>query len=184
MSQETLGQPKDKPPVKIGVRWLTPETTHIFEGTYSLLHCTVKGDTLYRGVFAVRMFPISYPDRFISLRYTDRDDKIREVGVIGNLNEFPPEAQRLVQASLVKQYHEKVITRVYDVTDEFGFLFFEVETQHGREEFMTPWRGDRAEDYSDNGKLLLDAYDNRYLIPDLSALPTADRRRLTRYVYW
>ena len=53
------------------VRWLSPEITSVFEGTYSLLHCTVKGDTLYRGVFAVRMFPVSFPEQFISLRYHD-----------------------------------------------------------------------------------------------------------------
>jgi len=166
------------------VRWLTPDSTHIFEGTYSLLHCTVKGAALYRGVFAVMMFPITYPDQFISLRFTDTEGKVREIGIIRDLRAFPQQAQQLVRASLKKQYHERFVTRVHGVKSRFGLLFFDVETQRGREQFVMPWRHDRAEDYSNTGKLLLDVFDNRYVIRDLSELPAADRRRLTSYVYW
>jgi hypothetical protein len=166
------------------VRWLPPAVAHIFEGTYSLLHCTVKGDTLYRGVFAVRMFPVSYPDQFISLRHHDIEEKVREIGMIPDLNEYPEAAQRLVRASLDRHYYEQIISRIHEVRNEFGLLFFTVETQRGREEFIMPWRHDRAEDYSANGKLLLDVSDNRYIVPDVAALPPTDRRRLTKYIYW
>ena len=68
--------------------------------------------------------------------------------------------------------------------NEFGLLFFDVETQRGQEQFIMPWRHDRAEDYGANGKVLLDALDNRYIIPDVGALPPTDRRRLVKYIYW
>jgi hypothetical protein len=168
----------------IGVRWLTPENARVFEGTYSLLHCQVVDDTLYRAVYAVMMFPISYPDRFISLRYTDMEDRAQEIGIIEDLSAFPEDAQRLVHISLQKQCHEKQILEIYEIKEQFGFLFFYVRTEDGWEKFTTPWRGDRAEDYSERGKVLLDAYDNRYVIPDVTALPPADRRRLTAYIYW
>lgn len=184
MSQETVRRTTEAAKRRPGVRWLTPETAQVFQGIYSLLHCAVKDDTLYRGVFAVMMFPISHPDRFVSLRYTDREDKVQEIGVIENLRDFPPEAQKLIRTSLVKQTHEKVIRQVYEVKEEFGLLFFYVQTDDGWERFVMPWRGDRAEDYSDRGKLLLDAYDNRYVIPDIQALPPSDRKRLTDYIYW
>jgi len=168
----------------IGVRWLKPDTTGIFEGSYSLLHCSVKNDALYRGVFAVRMFPVTYPDGFISLGYTDTDEKLREIGVIENLWEFPPEQQALVRASLDRHYHEPAIRRVYGVKLRYGQLFFDVETERGRESFILPWRGDRAEDFGERGKLLLDVFDNRYVIPDVQQLSPADRSRFTKYVYW
>jgi hypothetical protein len=172
------------PEAGIGVRYLTPETATIFEGTFSLMHCAVKGDTLYRGVFAVLMFPISNPERYISLRYTDDKDKEQEIGVIEDLAVFPKEAQQVVRNSLVKHYYERVIQRIFDVEYKFGLLFFDVETGLGRSQFVMPWRGDRAEDYGANGKVLLDSFDNRYIIPDLSALPAADRRAFTNYIYW
>ena len=178
--QQRARRPERRP----RVRWLDPDKTHVFEGTYSLLHCTVKGDTLYRGVFAVLMFPVSYPDQFVSLRFTGREDKVREIGVIRNLKDFPPEAQELVRASLDRQYFEQIITRVHGVKCKYGMLFFDVETQRGRRQFAMPWRYDRAEDYSHDGKLLLDVFDNRYIVPALSDLAPADRRRLVSYVYW
>ena len=156
----------------------------MFEGTYSLLHCTVKDDTLYRGVFAVRMFAISHPDQFISLRFTSPDDRVREVGIIRDLKEFPEDARALIHTSLNKQYHEQMVTRVHSVKNRFGMLFFDVETQRGREQFTMPWRHDRAEDYGQTGKLLLDVYDNRFVVPDVSALPPLDKRRLRSFIYW
>ncbi len=167
-----------------GVRRLTPENTTIFEGTFSLLHCAVKGDTTYRGVFAVRMFPIRHVDRFISMHHTDAADKEQEIGIIEDLSPFPEDQRRMVEASLASHYHEQVIRRIFSVTYEYGLLFFVVETQRGREQFVMPWRGDRAEEFGDRGKVLLDATDNRYIIPDVEALPAADRRRFSNYNYW
>ena len=166
-----------------GVRRLTPATTKLFEGAFSLLHCAVTGE-MYRGVFAVLMFPIRYPDRYISLRYTGDKDKVHEIGIIEDLRAFPTETQALIRAVLKKQYHEHIIQRVYEVREEFGLLFFAVETQRGRQEFMMPWRHDRAEDFGAGGKVLLDVNDNRFIVPDVLALPAKDQRRLTNYIYW
>ena len=173
----------------LGIRWLTPADTAIFEGSFSLLHCQVKGDTLYRGVFAVLLFPVSHPDRLVSLRYVDTQnkdqDKEQEIGVIDDLSRFHPDAQKLVHDNLRKHYYELTITRVYAVRHEFNLLFFEVETKSaGRREMVMPWRGDHTEDYGQNGKVLLDALDNRYLIPDVTALPANDQRVFTRFIYW
>lgn len=168
----------------IGVCWLTPETTKIFEGTFSLLHCSVKGDGLYRGVYAMRLFPIRHPNRYISLRCPGHDGKDREIGVIKSLADFPQEQKELVRANLAKYYHERIIHRVYRVEFDYGLLFFDVETQRGREQFVMPWSGERAEAYGEKGKVLLESMGNRYVIPDVSALPPADHRRFTNYIYW
>ena len=89
-----------------------------------------------------------------------------------------------MRASLERHYYEQIISGVHEVRNEFGLLFFDVQTQRGREQFIMRWRHDRAEDYSSNGKLLLDVSDNRYIVPDVAELPPADRRRLTKYIYW
>jgi hypothetical protein len=166
------------------VRRLTPDNANVFEGTYSLLHCRVREDELYRGVFCVLMFPVSHPRHFISLRYTDEKDKVREVGIIEDLRVFSEEQQRLIRTSLDRHYYEQRITRINKITNEFGVLAFDVETDRGRRQFMMPWRIDRAEDYGSEGKVLLDALDNRYIIPNVSDLPSADARRFTSYIYW
>lgn len=171
---------------KTGVRCLTPEKTKIFEGTFSLLHCAVEGDNLYRGVFAVLMFPIRHPEQFVSLRYTDNEDKEKEIGIIENLSDFSPEAQKLIRSSLTKHYYEQVISRVISIENKFGLLFFKVELADGNveREFMMRWSYNSAEEFGEKGKVLIDARENRYIIPDVSQLPSNDRREFTSYIYW
>ena len=167
-----------------GVRRLTPENSVIFQGKLSHIHCVVDDKDLYTGIFAMRLFPIHYPQHFISLCHTDDDDKEKEIGVIEDLAIFPEEAQALVNASLRDQYYEQIITRILNIECEHGLLFFDVETQRGKESFIMPWRGDRAEDYGRKGKVLLDALDNRYVIPDVDGLPAKDLRKFLSYIYW
>lgn len=167
-----------------GVRRLTPQNCQIFEGTYSLLHCTVVGDQIYRGVFASLAFPVSQPDRFICLRYHDSDGKNKEIGLIEDLSQFDEHARRLILQSLRKHYYEQRITRIHKISYKFGLLFVEVETERGRQQFTMRWQVDRAQDYGEHGKVLLDTFDNRFIIPDIRKLPSRDRVKLLRYIYW
>ena len=171
---------------RTGVRRLAPAETQIFEGTFSLLHCAVKGDDLYRGVFAVRMFPIRYPDHFISLRYTDADDKEKEIGIIENLNEFPAEAQALIRSSLVKHYYEQIICGIREIEYKYGLLFFKVvmAADQSEREFLMRWLTNSAEEYGEQGKVLIDVHENRYILPNVNDLPPSERREFVSYIYW
>lgn len=184
MSAETALSDGDLKLRNTGYRRLTPDNTRVFEGSFSQLHCHLKDDKLYRGVYAVLMFPVTYPDRFVSLRYTDEHDKDQEIGVIEAIADFPEEAQQAIRVSLIKQYYQRVIHRIYSIECKFGLLFFDVETGFGREMFVMPWRHDRTEDFGTAGKVLLDSLDNRYIIPDVNELPSSDKRTFLGYIYW
>ncbi|MFO7536201.1 MAG: DUF1854 domain-containing protein [Kiritimatiellia bacterium] len=177
-------KPGDEKLRQTGYRRLLPETTRVFEGSFSQLHCHVEGDKLYRGVYAMLMFPVTHPNRFVSLRCTDEHDKDQELGVIEDLAAFSEEARQVVKDSLIKQYYQRVIHRIYDITCKYGLLFFNVETGHGPERFVMAWRHDRTEEFGANGKVLLDSLDNRYIIPDVEKLPASDRRAFLGYIYW
>ncbi len=179
VSAETMGRLAEA-----GARRLGPDNCQIFQGTYSLLHCTVLNDQIYRGVFASLAFPVSHPDRYVCLRYHDSDGKNKEIGLIEDLSVFDPAARDLILESLRKHYYEQQVQRIQRVTFRFGLLFFEVMTGRGREQFTMRWQYDRAQDYGENGKVLLDTFDNRWIIPDVRALHTRDRMRLQRYIYW
>lgn len=171
--------------VQTGFRRLSPDTTRIFRGAFSLLHCQVEGvPAPYRGVWAVLLFPVTHPDGYVSLRYTDGEDKEREIGVIERLAGFPAAVQELIRGTLVKQYYQQTIRRVHTITCNYGLLFFHVETDSGPQSFMMPWRHDRAEDFGPNGKVLLDSLDNRYIIPNVQELPAPDRRKFLGFIYW
>jgi hypothetical protein len=174
---------------KVGVRFLDPQTTRIFTAAHDLLHVQIEardweGERLFRGVFAVMAFPISCPDRYISLRYFLDDRRDSEIGMINDPKEFPPGAQDLIRRSLARNYYEQTIQRIYAVEFKFGLLFIEADTEHGKREFQMRWRYDRTQDFGEDGKVLLDVYENRYIIPNVSALPKTDREALTRFIYW
>ncbi|MBN1808321.1 MAG: DUF1854 domain-containing protein [Planctomycetes bacterium] len=166
------------------IDWLTPENAHVYEGAFSMLCCAVNGAEPVSGVFAIRLFPASFPDSYIALLTDTPGGGTTEVGIIQYLEEFPVEEQALVRSSLARHYHEQVISRVHKVECRNGLLFFDVDTQRGREQFVMRWEYDRAQEYGANGKLLLDVEENRFLITDLAALPAVDKRRFTRHIYW
>lgn len=168
----------------LGIRPLTPDTTRVFAGSFSSMYCQVRDEPLYRGVTALLLFPIRHPERYIALRFMNKADEQEEIGVIEDLRVFPPESQQLIRATLCRQYYEQVIQRVFEVRQEHGLLFFDVQTQRGQETFMMYWAYDRAEEHGPAGKVLFDVFENRYLIPDLAALPPGDHLRLTNYIYW
>jgi len=174
--------------IALGIRTLTPDNSKIFKGVFNLLHVHIDPDDdgpgLYRAIHAVRTFPVSSPETHISLRHTDEDSVECEVGVIVDLSVFPMEAQTLVRASLDQHYFEYRITQIYRIDWKFNLLFFDVETDQGHTEFEMRWQVDRAQHYGENGMLLMDVFDNRYMIPDMDQLSRGDRKQLTRYIYW
>ncbi|HCP99982.1 MAG TPA: hypothetical protein DIT99_04490, partial [Candidatus Latescibacteria bacterium] len=88
------------------------------------------------------------------------------------------------RASLDQHYFEFRITQIYRIDWKFNLLFFDVETDQGRTEFEMCWQVDRTQHYGENGMLLVDVFDNRYMIPDMDQLSRGDRKQLTRYIYW
>lgn len=169
---------------KAGVRVLTPENTRLFTGRLGSLHCVVDNSEAFANVYCLFCFPITFPDRYISVSYTDAAAKEQEIGVILDPAAFPEETRALVTKSLNRHYFEQLIDRIIAVKFEYGLLFLTVETREGKREFMMRWEQSKALDHGKSGKVLLDAHGNRYVIPDMGALPKADRERLVRFIYW
>jgi hypothetical protein len=46
------------------------------------------------------------------------------------------------------------------------------------------WSQTQVQDFGENGKVLIDLDDNRYLVPDVEALPPKEQELFLRYVYW
>lgn len=165
-------------------RWLTPDVARIHLGNLNTLHVTVREERIYGGVYAVRCLPIRFPRKYISLRFIDHDKCEVEVGLIRDLDEWPQETQQLIRESLLKRYFVHIIKAVRRIETFPGYFNFDVETDRGPMQFMMRWQSDRAQDYGPSGKMLLDSEENRYLIPDINALPEDDRRLFLRHIYW
>jgi hypothetical protein len=80
------------------------------------LRLTVEEDRSYLKVSVLRAFPLSEPDRFLSVR--DGDNK--EVGLIVNPEELDVENRRLVDQELDRRYFAPIITRIVAAKERFG----------------------------------------------------------------
>ena len=177
------GQPLNRPP-RTEVRFLDPDLCTIHLGSYGALHVTVKNEWVYGGVYAVYAFPVAHKDRYISLLHRVPGSEDVEIGVIRDLNDFPPDQVSLVRHALARRYFIHIITRVLDVGWKYGFVALDVETDKGPVSFMMRWQIDRAVDYGEAGKVLIDLDENRYLIPDLRKLSPSEYSDFTRIIYW
>lgn len=165
-------------------RMLTPEIAKIHLGSRGALHVTVKEERIYGGVYAVYLFPVRHPGRFISLRHHTSKGEDVEVGIIADLTAWPQKDRGLVEESLRRHYFIHTITRINEIAWRYGFVWMDVLTDKGPAQFMMRWQHDRAVDYGRGGKILLDVDDNRYLVPDVDALSEHERNEFVRYIYW
>jgi len=168
----------------ICARYLTPSNASFFKDGSGVVHCVVDNRETFANVHCILCFLISYPDQYVSVCHSDDNGKEHEIGIIEDLNAFPEDVRSLVRAILQRYYHQRIITRIHSVKWEFGVLFFEVETSEGRCDFITRWQADRALEFGRKGKILLDVFENRYVIPSVDELPKADRDKLRRFIFW
>jgi ABC-type multidrug transport system ATPase subunit len=179
---ETANQSLDQ--AAFAPRWLEPETIALRSGPYDSLELGLPDGTVHRGVFAVRCFPATKPDDFISLRAWDRDGNEVELGILRHLDRLPQRASDLLQAALARRYYLRRITGIDEIKVEYGYLRFGVRTDQGPAQFTMRGNQSYTQDFGARGKVLLDLEDNRFLVPDVDQLPGPDRELLQRYVYW
>jgi ATP-binding cassette subfamily B protein len=171
------------------LRWLDP-TEHAFRlGNHGRIELVGQGttgrqDACPTGVFVVRTFPATHPAEYLSVRgWNDSGEEI-EIGMMRSLADWPAESQEVVRTALKRRSLVRTIERVHDVKLGHGYLDFDVETDVGRQKFTTRWTGSQAIDFGPDGKMLVDTEENRFVVPQVSALPAPDREKFLHYVYW
>jgi ABC-type multidrug transport system fused ATPase/permease subunit len=176
------------------LRWLEPGDCEIRGATHGGVEVELSDrvvheydnqpNNIYRGVFAVNLFPATNPNDYVSLRIWDREGHEQEIGILRRLNDWPMDAQIMVRAALERRYWLQTVTGVDNIKMEMGHLTLNVRTLHGPRKFTMRWSQAQVQDFGETGKVLLDLDDNRYLVPDVDALPPKEQDLFLRYVYW
>jgi hypothetical protein len=171
-------QPEAAAPVEtVELRYLEPGKLRFFRHG-ATLRLTIPEDRSYLKVTVMRSFPLSRPDRYLSVR----DGKNGEVGLIVDPKELDSESRRLVTEELERRYLVPVIRRVVGIKERFGTVEWEVETDRGLCQFTTRGLRENVVQPSPNRYLLTDVDDNRFDVPDLTALDAASQAWLLRHL--
>lgn len=164
-------------------RWLTAENCSLTVDHHGGLQAVV-GEETYRGVIAVRAFPATHADQYISLRYDDHDGQQHEIGIVRDRQEWPTAQRQMIADALRRRYLLKTIASIEAIELKYGLLEFRVRTDRGPATFMMRWSQNQAQDFGPHGKMLLDVDENRFLVPDVSALSPRERLLFARFIYW
>ncbi len=166
------------------IRWMEPQEWSLRRGGLDRIELWREQECEARSLFIVRTFPSKYPEGYLSVRSWGENGEEYECGMIRSLEGWSAESAELVRELLSRRYLMRRIVRVRKNQLESGYLNLEVQTDQGPEKFTMRWTQGQALDYSENGKLLIDTRENRYVVEDIDRLPSEDRERFLQYIYW
>lgn len=121
-----------------------------------------------------RLFPLSGLEKYITLL----DEEGVEQAIIRDLRTLPPQERKIIEECLREYYLIPKVTKITDSREKYGVVTLEVETDRGNAVIeirnllygMKLLYGSRV--------LLRDGSDNRYEIPDLTALDKQSRQKI------
>ncbi len=155
----------------VEIRYLSPESAR-FERTAGGFLSLTDGGERYPRVFLYRSFPFSLSDEYISVR----DKEGKEIGMIRRISDFPAEVQALLREELERRYFTPVITKIRSVKEEFGYTYWDVETDCGPLRFTVKEAHHNVVLLGPEHLLIVDVDGNRFEIPDCTALDSQSRR--------
>ncbi len=166
------------------IHYLEPKDLHIYSLDEGGMQVSYNGEE-YGHVHAYRCYPVSRPSEFIALWTGSSALEHHEIGMIRRLKELAPSSLMAVQHELAKRYFIHYIDKINLITEELGFLSWNVETDKGHMEFMTRrWDRYTVAEGGPNGRIILDVDYNRYEIEDLNALDEDSREMFYKFIYW
>ena len=123
---------------------------------------------------------MSDPDGYVALLDGGHRDMV--IGPLVRLGELDDASREAALASLGRRYFIPTITRVMSLTEEFGAVYCEVETDRGRRQFVVRGARDALEEQDEGNLLIPDVDGNRYRITSPALLDPRSRRLLERLV--
>jgi Domain of unknown function (DUF1854) len=153
---------------------IDPARVRLFRGPRGVLRCTVEGQKSVLSAKVVRVFPLARDSRWINVL----DWKNKEVCLIEDASSLDPDSQRLIEEELRAHYRVAHITRIHSVKNEYRTLYWDVQTDLGRRDFVLKFAADTILWLGPAELLLVDIDTNRFLIEDYTALDAQSRKQM------
>ena len=126
-------------------------------------------------------FPFTDPGRYISVR--EAGEKAPEIGVIRDLEkDLDAECVKMIKEQLAVRYFTPVITKIYNIKEEHGFAYWDVETKQGRCRFTIRMNSNSVIYLDDVRLLITDLDENRFEIPDFTRLGGRELKKLDLFL--
>lgn len=167
---------------------LTPENAKFTRSAGNLISLEVTQPSgkveFFERIVPVRAFPISSPDRFISIREPDSQLSGRgaEIGMIEDLSIFPAAMSDLIVDELGRRYFTPAITRIHSFKEKFGYCYWDVTTSAGRVEFIMNNPTSNIRTLEDGRVFMYDIDGNCFTIDDPKGLDKHSYKKIEIYL--
>ena len=147
------------------VRFFEPERIHLLRvaGVTRLAHdedrCRLK-------VSAARAFPVSDPDRYIGFL----DGEGKDIGIVADPSRMDAESRAILVEEMELRYFVPAVQKVLSVKEEFGSVYWDVETSRGRKEIVVRNLKDSTLELPGGRVIITDVDGNRFEFPDIAKL--------------
>ena len=163
--------------------FLTSSSVKFSKGPGNILQLMTADKVFFSRVRVFLSYPLNAPSGLISVRNAD-DEDLPEIGLIKNIDEFPVETQGLIKEKLEERYFRPVITNVLSLREEGDRLYWEVETDRGKRDFVVHDPYEHIRLVKDGKLLITDIHDCRYEIKKYEVLSKKVKDILSRHFYF
>jgi hypothetical protein len=153
-------------------------TAKITRSDLYLVNVTMKDGTVHENLEPRRLFPISNTTMYITLL----DQKEKEIAFVRDLAELDEDSAKALTECFGEFYRIPYITRLVSSEEKFGSLTWSVETNHGPVKFRIRNRHSDIKMMQGKRIFVRDTNDNRYEIPDWTALDQHSKHLLFSYL--
>lgn len=159
------------------ITYLTAEnaTFRLTEGL--MLAVTVNGEE-HPCVYVCCSFPHTNETAYLSIRNTDN----KEIGMVRSLDDVDNDTAQLLLNQLQIRYFAPRIIRLLSVKEEFGYSYWEAETDSGVCRFTVRGGGGQVKLVTPVRLLITDVDGNRFIIPDYTALADKEFRMIEMFM--
>ncbi len=154
--------------------WLDGARLRLFRDDSGRLRLLIEGDRCYLDVKVACAFPHSLPGRHVG--FLDGREKV--IGLVEDAGGLGEESRRWLERELERRYFLPLILRIHSLKEEFGAVYWEVETDRGPRHFVVQGMRDLVETLGDGTLIISDVDGNRYRIAEWERLDQRSRRML------
>ncbi len=164
-------------PDTLAAEYVHPANCSFATAENGFLTATING-TVYKRVILTRSLPLCFPDDYICITDTERN----EIGIIEHISEFPEEQQKAINNELSQRYYCPVVDEIISVKDKMGNFYFDVRIGDFKKSFTVK---DIARSIRQIGNTvyITDVEGNRFRIEDYEKIPPKSRRKIEPYLY-
>ena len=162
---------------------LDPKTIHFNHDGHNLTF-TASDGTFFPRVTLRRSFPLSADDSYIVVRVPDTEpDRSHELGMIVDTRELDEASRIAVEHELRSFYLVPTIQCIHNIHDEFGFLYWSVDTDRGSKDFiMRDSIIGQVRQVGPGRWLIIDINQTRYEVHNFEQLDEHSQYLLKRYL--